>query len=222
MVFTRVREATSFLLPDVRHCFIHAKRSFSFIATFLSHTQRAVNPDPLQFSFPPIWHKTTIHDYSWPVVLFLMFSLIFLPRLFDVTVMESPHPMQAAPSQRGRMNTLRTSSIIVAGHAWFRHSLQFTGWLICFNFRCFFFVCRIFYRVGPQYFLLSTAIYMSLGWASTRNDSCARSCVSTPSWEKSWTMAPGELPWWCLKRWCPSFCGIRWTAWDWAVVFDWR
>ena len=60
--------------------------------------------------------------------------------------------------------------------------------------------------------------YIWAGWASTRNDSCARSCVSTPSWEKSWTIR--RTPRWCLKRWCPSFCGIRWTAWDWAVWFS--
>lgn len=48
--------------------------------------------------------------------------------------------------------------------------------------------------------------YIWAGWASTRNDSCARSCVSTPSWEKSWTIR--RTPRWCLKRWCPSFAGF--------------
>ena len=132
MVFTRVREATSFYCRrPALFSSMCEKEFFSFIATFsFTYPKGVVNPDPLQFSFflPHMTQKTTIHDYSCRSCLLLMFSLIFfLPRLFrcdgdgepsyprrpDRSAREDEHPAHQLHHQ--------------VGHRDFRHSLQFTA-----------------------------------------------------------------------------------------------
>ena len=78
----------------------------------------------------------------------------------DVTGMESPRIRVGQTGQRGRMNTLRTSSIIRSGIG--ISVIRFSSLrLICFNLGASFFSYAVsFIGLGHNTFL-STAIYMS-------------------------------------------------------------
>lgn len=163
MVFTRVREATSFYCRTSGIVSSMCEKEFFLSSQRFFHIPkggRESRPASV-FFFLPIWHKTTIHDYSCRSCLLLMFSLIFfLPRLSDVTVMESPRIHVGQTGQRGRMNTLRTSSIIRSGIG--ISVIRFSSLrLICFNLGASFFSYAVsFIGLGHNTFL-STAIYMS-------------------------------------------------------------
>ena len=65
MAFTRAEKLHLFIakLSALPHPCV--KRSFSFIATFPSHTKGGSESRPASaFFFLPIWQKSTIHDYS--------------------------------------------------------------------------------------------------------------------------------------------------------------
>ena len=77
--------------------------------------------------------------------------------------MESPRIHVGQTGQRGRMNTLRTSSIIRSGIG--ISVIRFSSLrLICFNLGASFFSYAVsFYRVGPQYFPVYSDIYEPVG-----------------------------------------------------------
>ena len=130
MVFTRVREATSFYCRTSGIVSSMCEKEFFLSSQRFFHIPkggRESRPASV-FFFLPIWHKTTIHDYSCRSCLLLMFSLIFfLPRLFrcdgdgepsyprrpDRSAREDEHPAHQLHHQ--------------VGHRDFRHSLQFTA-----------------------------------------------------------------------------------------------
>lgn len=163
MAFTRVREATSFYCRTSGIVSSMCEKEFFLSSQRFFHIPkggRESRPASV-FFFLPIWHKTTIHDYSCRSCLLLMFSLIFfLPRLFrcdgdgepsyprrpDRSTREDEHPTRQLHHQVGiGIYVIRFCSLR----------------LICFNLGASFFSYAIsFIGLGHNTFL-STAIYMS-------------------------------------------------------------
>ena len=130
MVFTRVREATSFYCRTSGIVSSMCEKEFFLSSQRFFHIPkggRESRPASV-FFFLPIWHKTTIHDYSCRSCLLLMFSLIFfLPRLFRCDGDGEPsyprRPDRSAGEDEHPAHQLHHQ----VGHRDFRHSLQFTA-----------------------------------------------------------------------------------------------